>query len=153
MQITFSDIKQVKRQTKQLESTYTTLKLGQRLDKAAAQRLGVRDYHEATRLYDKWLMLHVHFSADTNGVSKCGYCEFSFAADLKSDRQIHRKHHEQFHEACDALGYLPANYVQREIMKRDGRELISDSQTVEERIRGVLLVLHGWFDRSLFDAL
>jgi hypothetical protein len=153
MHISFSDIKQVKRLAKQLESTYPTLKLGQRLDKAAAQLLGVRDYHEANRLYDKWLMLHVHQSADASGVSKCSFCEFSFAADLKEDRQAHRKRHEQVVEACDVLGYVPGNFVQRESLKRDGHELVHNGDSLEKRIEGVLLLLRGWFDRSLFDAI
>lgn len=153
MHISFGDILQVKRRAKQLGNTFPTLKLGQRLDKAAVQLLGVRDYHEANRLYDKWLMIYVHLSPDANGVSKCAYCEFSFAADLKEDRQEHRKRHEQFHEACNILGYLPGNYVQREIMKRDGHELLNNAQTLERRIEGMLLLLRGWFDRSLLDAI
>lgn len=153
MQITYCDINQVKRLAKQLESTYPTFKLGQRLDKAAAQLLGVWDYHEASCLYDKWLMLHVHLSDHADGVSVCSYCGFSFAADLKDDRQSHRKQHEQFHEACVFLDYLPGNYIQRELMKSDGRERAINGQTMEDRIEGLLLLLRGWFDRSLFDAI
>mgnify|MGYP001031996696 CR=1 FL=1 len=153
MQITSCDIKQVKHLAKQLESTYTTLKLGQRLDKAAAQLLSVRDYHEASRLYDKWLMLHVHLSDHADDVSKCSYCDFSFAADLKEDRQLHRKHHDQFHEACVSLDYLPGNYFHRERMKSEGRARATNGQTIDDKIEGLLLLLRGWFDRSLFDAI
>jgi hypothetical protein len=71
MQVTSIHIKQAKRQAKQLESTYPTLKPGQRLDKAATQYLGVRDYHEAQCLYDRWVMLHVHPSEYADRVSKC----------------------------------------------------------------------------------
>lgn len=153
MQITSCEIKQVKHLAKQLESTYPSLKLGQRLDKAAAQLLGARDYHEASRLYDKWLMLHVHLSDYADGVSKCSYCDFSFAADLKDDRQLHRKQHDQFHEACVSLDYLPGNFVQRERMKSDGREQVTNGQTTEDKLDGLLLLLRGWFDRSLFAAI
>ena len=153
MQITYSDIKQIKHLAKQLGSTNPTLKLGQRLDKAAAHILGVRNYHEATRLYDKWVMLHVHLSGHADGVSKCSYCGFSFATDLKDDRQSHRTQHEQFYEACVYLDYLPGNYVQRELMKSNGRERAINGQTIEDRIEGLLLLLRGWFDRSIFDAI
>ncbi|WP_285374259.1 hypothetical protein [Pseudomonas sp. lyk4-TYG-107] len=153
MQITSIEIKQVKRLAKQLESTYPELKLGQRLDKAATQHLGVRDYHEAYRLYDKWVMFHVHASEDADRVSKCAYCEFSFAPDIKADLQSHRKIHDHFHEACVSLGYQPGNYVQRELMKHDGREQAASGQSVEIRVEGVLMLLRGWFDRSLADAI
>jgi len=153
MQITSIHIKQVKRLAKQLESAYPSLKLGQRLDKAAAQHLGVRDYHEAHCLYDKWVMLHVHPSEDADRVSKCAYCEFSFAPHIKEDLQLHRNIHEQFHEACVSLSYKPGNYVQRERMKRDGREKANDGESIEDRIEGLLLLLRGWFDRSLADAI
>lgn len=153
MQVTSIHIKQVKRQAKQLESTYPTLKLGQRLDKAATQYLGVRDYHEAQCLYDRWVMLHVHPSEDADRVSKCAYCEFTFAPDIKADLHSHRKIHEQFHEACVALGYQPGNFVQRELMKRNGRAQAESDQSVEVRVEGVLMLLRGWFDRSLSAAI
>lgn len=109
MQVTYSRIKQVKLVAKALKDTYPSLKLGQRQDKAAIQELGVRNYHEAMRLYEQWLMLHVHTSPDSDGVSKCSFCEFSFAADLKEDREAHREVHERFHEASEALGYSPSH--------------------------------------------
>lgn len=153
MQITSIQIKQVKRYAKQLDSTYPTLKLGQRLDKAAIHLLGVRSYHEANRLYDNWLNLHVHPSVDADRLTQCAYCGFSFAPDIKNDLQSHRKTHEQFHEACDFLGYRPGNYTQREIMKRDGREQADKGPSKEVKIEGVLMLLRGWFDRSLVDAI
>lgn len=152
-QITSTEIKQVKRLARQLECTSPHLKHGQRLDIAATQVLGIRNYHEATRLYEKWIMLHVHTPEDRLAVSKCDYCRFSFAADLKEDRQEHRERHKQFHDACEALGYHPGTHVQQEIMKRDGHELATYGQTIEERIKGVLQLLRGWFDRSLANAI
>lgn len=153
MQITYSHIKQVKRVAKALKDTYPSLKLGQRQDKAAIQELGVRNYHEAIRLYEQWLMLHVHTSPDSDGVSKCLFCEFSFAADLKEDREAHREVHERFHEASEALSYSPAHYAQREIMKRDGREQALSAESIESRLDGLLLLIRGWFDRSLSKAI
>jgi hypothetical protein len=153
MQVTYSHIKQVKRLAKTLKDTYPSLKLCQRQDKAAIQELGVRNYHEATRLYDQWLMLHVHTSPDSDGVSKCSFCEFSFAADLKEDREAHREIHERFHEASEALSYSPAHYAQREVMKRDGRNQALSAESPEVRLDGLLLLLRGWFDRSLSKAI
>ncbi|AHH51006.1 hypothetical protein IPC600_24465 [Pseudomonas aeruginosa] len=153
MQVTYSHIKQVKRVAKSLKDTYPSLKLGQRQYKAAIQELGVRNYHEAIRLYEQWLMLHVHTSLDSDGVSKCSFCEFSFAADLKEDREAHRDVHERFHEASETLGYSPSHYAQRERMKRDGREQALSSENLDVRVEGLLLLLRGWFDRSLSKAI
>lgn len=153
MNITLCEIKQVKTLAKQLEINYPNLKLAHRLDKAAVQFLGVRNYHEVRRLYEKWLMLEVHPVEDASGVSKCSYCNFSFVSSLKDDRNSHRKQHEQFHEACVFLSYRPGNYVQRELMKSDGREQAVNGVTLENRFDGLLLLLRGWFDRSLVDAI
>ncbi|WJM95306.1 hypothetical protein QEP73_17205 [Pseudomonas defluvii] len=117
MQVTYSHIKQVKRIAKALKDTYPSLKLGQRQDKAAIQELGVRNYHEANRLYEQWLMVHVHTSPDSDGVSKCSFCEFSFAADLKEDREAHRDVHERFHEASEALGYTVPTAQSKDYLK------------------------------------
>ncbi|MDX2310467.1 MULTISPECIES: hypothetical protein [Pseudomonas] len=153
MQITYSHIKQVKRLAKELKQAHPTLKLSQRQDIAAVQVLGVRNYHEAARRYDEWLMLHVHISPARNGASKCTFCEFTFAADLKEDRDAHREVHERLHEAGEALGYFPANFLQREKMKSEGRKQALSNESLETRIEGILLALRGWFDRSLNNAI
>lgn len=103
MQITFIQINQVKHLAKQLENTYQSLNLGQRLDKAVTQFLGVRHYHEAHCFCDEWVMLQVHPSEDADRVTKCAYCEFSFSPDIREDLQSHRNIHQQFHEACVSL--------------------------------------------------
>ncbi|HDS1738369.1 C2H2-type zinc finger protein [Pseudomonas putida] len=153
MQITYSHIKQVKRLAKELKQAYPTLKLGQRQDIAAVQVLGVRNYHEAARRYDQWVMLHVHVSPDPNGASKCTVCDFTFAADLKEDRDAHREVHEKLHEAGEALGFLPGSFLQREKMKSEGSKQALSDDSLETRIEGVLMVLRGWFDRSLSNAI
>lgn len=153
MQITYSHIKQVKRLAKELKQAYPALKLGQRQDIAAVQALGVRNYHEAVRRYDQWLMLHVHVSPDPYGASKCTVCDFTFAADLKEDRDAHRQVHEKLHEAGEALGFLPGSYLQCEKMKSEGSQQALSDVSLETRIDGVLMVLRGWFDRSLSNAI
>ncbi|WP_434120394.1 hypothetical protein [Pseudomonas fortuita] len=153
MQITYSHIKQVKRLAKELKQAHPTLKLSQRQDIAAVQVLGVRNFHEAARRYDHWLMLHVNVSPDPYGASKCTVCDFTFAADLKEDRDAHRDVHERLHEAGEALGFLPGSYLQREKMKSEGSQQALSDESFETRIEGVLMVLRGWFDRSLFNAI
>ncbi|MDW8842246.1 hypothetical protein [Pseudomonas fluorescens] len=153
MQITYSHIKKIKRVAKELKHTHPSLKLGQRQDIAAVQELGVRNFHEAMRLYDRWLMEHVHTPPGDAGVSKCSFCEFSFSADLKQDRGDHREIHERYHEVGEALGYVPAGLMDRERMKRDGREQALSTGDLETRIEGLLLALRGWFDRSLSSAI
>ena len=153
MQVTYTRIKQVKRAAKALKDAYPTLKLGQRQDLAAVQVLGVRNYHEAVRRYDSWLMLHVDVSLDPYGTSKCILCDFSFAADIKEDREAHQAVHERFHEAVEALGYCPANHLQRERLKDEGSKRAFSTEGLEAQINGVLMVLRGWFDRSLCNAI
>lgn len=153
MQVTSSHIKQAKRVAKDLNDTYPALVLGQRQDKAVVQELGVRNYHEAILLYDKWIMLHVHVFPDHHGISKCSLCDYSFAYDLKENRESHREVHEQFHEASEAMGYCPANFVLREQMKDQGSKQACSDECLEARIKGVLLLLRGWYDRSLAHAI
>lgn len=153
MQITYSHIKKIKRVAKELKHTHPSLKLGQRQDIAAVQELGVRNYHEASRLYDRWLMEHVHTPPGGTGVSKCSFCEFSFSADLKQDRDHHREIHERYHEVSEALGYVPAGLMDRERMKRNGRKQALSTEDLETRLEGLLQALHGWFDRSLSSAI
>jgi len=153
MQITYCHIKKIKRVAKELKHTHPSLKLAQRQEIAAVQELGVRNYHEAMRLYDRWLMAHVHTTQGGTGVSKCSFCEFSFSADLKQDRDHHREIHERYHEVSEALGYVPAGLMDRERMKRNGREQALSTQDLETRLEGLLLALRGWFDRSLSSAI
>ena len=153
MQITYSHIKKIKRVAKELKHTHPSLKLGQRQDIAAVQELGVRNYHEASRLYDRWLLEHVHTPPGGTGVSKCSFCEFSFSADLKQDRDLHREIHERYHEVSEALGYVPAGLMDRERMKRNGRKQALSTEDLETRLEGLLQALHGWFDRSLSSAI
>ncbi|MFK0310598.1 hypothetical protein ACIQUF_05075 [Pseudomonas sp. NPDC090233] len=153
MQVTYTHIKQVKRAAKALKDSYPTLKLGQRQDLAAVQVLGVRNYHEAVRRYDSWLMLHVDVSQDRYGTSKCTLCDFSFAADLKEDREAHQVVHERFHEAVEALGYCPAIHLQRERLKDEGSKKAFSTEGLETQINGALMVFRGWFDRSLCNAI
>lgn len=153
MQVTYSHIKQVKRLAKELKKAHPALKLGQRQDIAAVQVLGVRNYHEANRRYEQWIMLHVHISPDPHGVSKCTLCDFNFAADLKEDREAHQKIHEHFTEATEALAYSPGTFMQREKMKSEGSGQALSNEDLEAQIQGALMVLRGWFDRSLSNAI
>jgi hypothetical protein len=150
MQITYSHIKQIKRTAKELKRTNPEFKLGQ-LQNLAATQLGLRDWHEAVRLYDTWLLSQVHES--DKGVGKCSLCEFSFVVDLKEDRKAHREIHERFHEASEFLRYIPGNYTQRELMKQEGRAKALSDADLETRLDGLLMLVRGWFDRSLSKAI
>ena len=153
MQITFTEIKQVKRLAKQLRTSFPSLKHGQRLNKAAAQLFGVRDYHEATQRYEKWILQDVCTPPGATVVSTCMCCDFMFAMDIQEDRYAHQKIHERFHEACTAMGYRPGTISQREKMKRDGWYLADHGETLDKRVSGALQVIRGWYDRSLSNAI
>ena len=153
MQITFTEIKQVKRLAKQLRSSFPSLKHGQLLNHAAAQLLGVRGYHEAIQHYEKWILQDVQTPPGAEVVSTCLTCDFMFAMDIQEDRQAHQTLHERFHEACSAMGYRPGTLSQREKMKGDGWYLAGHGDTLEKRVTGALQVLRGWYDRSLSNAI
>lgn len=151
--ITFADVHRVKRHAKQLRINFPDLSHGKRLDKAAVEICGARNYHELSRWFDRTISQHIDTPDGHQGVSHCRYCDFRFASDHKPDQKTHREIHELFMEAEEELGYRPGTYVQRERMKTDGYHLMTNGEHEEDRILGLLMVTRGWFDRSLRSAI
>lgn len=149
----FADVQSVKRHAKALKSTHPELKHGKRLDLAAAELLGVRDYHELNRRFDAVIAQHLDAQDGPSAVAHCRYCDFKFAADLREDRLAHRKFHERFMEVEEATGYRPRTYVQRELLKKEGHARARGDTSVEMRVEGLLLVLQAWYDRSFANLI
>jgi hypothetical protein len=151
--LTFADIQRTKRHAKKIKTTFPELPLGRRLDHAASELFGVRNYHELTTRFHSVLDQHVVTPDDgRNSISCCLYCDFSFAADEPQDVRQHREIHQHVMEAVESLGYQPAIYVRSEIMKRSGYDL-ADHGTDNERVDGLLLICRAWFDNSLMRAM
>lgn len=150
---TFADVQNVKRHAKQLKTTFPELPHAKRLDKASVELVGVRNYYEFNRLFDKVINQHVDKPDGPYAVSHCRYCDFSFAADHKPDQKAHRELHERFMEVQERLGYRPSTYIERERMKQDGYQQTDHAEQTEDRVMGLLMITRGWFDRSFHDAV
>ncbi|AYW42615.1 TPA: hypothetical protein ACKPYC_001444 [Pseudomonas aeruginosa] len=150
--LTFADIQNVKRHAKKLKASHPDLPHAKRLDIAAAELTGVRNYHELNRQFEELINRYVD-TPELNGVSHCRYCDFRFAADHKPDLKTHRDLHERFMEVHERLGYRPGTYVERERMKKDGYQQVNHAEQVEDRVAGLLMITRGWFDRSFHDAV
>ncbi len=151
--LTFADVQNVKRLAKQLKQTHPELPHGKRLDRAAADLLGLRNYHELNRRLQAVIDQYLDSPSGPNAVAHCLYCDFRFAADLKEDQLQHRQIHERVMEVHETTGYRPATYVERETLKKEGNAKARSAAPMEERVEGALLVLRGWFDRSYRSAI
>lgn len=150
---TFADVQNVKRLAKQFKQTHPELPHGKRLDLAAADLLGLRNYHELNRRLQAVIDQYLDLPSGSNAVAHCLYCDLRFAADLKEDQQLHRKTHERIMKVHEITGYRPGTYVERETLKKDGYAKARSASSLEARVDGALLVLRGWFDRSYRSAI
>lgn len=150
---TFADVQSVKGLAKQLKQTHPELPHGKRLDLAAADLLGLRNYHELNRRFQAVIDQYLDSPSGPNAVAHCLYCDFRFAADLKEDQQQHRQTHERIMEVHEITGYRPGTYVERETLKEKGYAKARSADPLEDRVEGALLVLRGWFDRSYRIAI
>ena len=53
--LSYADVERVKRRAKQLKSTFPELPHAKRLDKAAVELCGVRNFHELNRWFDQMI--------------------------------------------------------------------------------------------------
>ncbi len=150
---TFADLQNVKRHAKTLKQSHPDLSHTKRLDRAAAELLGVRNFHELNRRYQTLIDQHLDSPGGACAVTHCLYCDMRFAADIKEDQKEHRKIHERFLDVEERTGYRPRTYVQREKLKQEGHTLANSAATLEERFEGVLMVLLGWFERSFHGLI
>ena len=151
--LSYADVERVKRRAKQLKSTFPELPHAKRLDKAAVELCGVRNFHELNRWFDQMINQRVDTPEGPNSVSHCLYCDYRFAADLKPDQKSHRDIHERFMEAEMKLAYRPGTLAEREGMKRDGYDKVNHGECDADRVDGLLMITRGWFDRSLHSAI
>lgn len=151
--LTYADVHRVKRLAKQLKTTAPELPHAKRLDKAAVELCGSRNFHELNRWFDQLINQHVDTPDGPHSVSHCLYCDYRFASDHKPDQKSHRDIHERFMEAEEKLGYRPGTYTERERMKQDGYEQMRRKEHETGGIDGLLMITRSWFDRSLHSAV
>jgi len=151
--LTYADVSRVKRLAKQLKATYPEISHAQRLDKAAVELCGARNFHELNRWFNRLINQHVDTPDGPNSVSHCLFCDYRFAADHTPDQKSHRDVHERMFAAEDKLGYRPGTYTERERMKQDGYEQMRREENESDRVDGLLMITRSWFDRSLHSAV
>lgn len=149
----FADVQNVNRHAKTLKPTRPELPHGKRLDLAAADLLGVRNYHELRRRFKAVIDQHLEIPEGLNVVAYCRYCYFRFAPELKEDQLEHREFHERIMEAEERCGFRPMTAVQRDLRRLKGYDLVHRAATLEERVEGAILLLRAWFDRSFANAI
>lgn len=149
----FADVQNVKRHAKTLKATHPELPHGKRLDLAAADLLGVRNYHELSRRFKAVIDQHLEIPEGLNVVAYCRYCHFRFAPELKEDQLEHREFHERIMEAEESCGFRPMIAVQRDLQRLKGYDLVHRAATLEERVEGAILLLRALFDRSFANAI
>lgn len=149
----FSDVQNVKRHAKTLKATHPELPHGKRLDLAAADLLGVRNYHELSRRFKAIIDQHLEIPEGLNVVAYCRYCHFRFAPELNEDQLEHREFHERIMEAEESCGFRPMTAVQRDLQRLKGYDLVHRAATLEERVEGAILLLRALFDGSFANAI
>ncbi len=148
--ISLKDVERVKKHAKSLKSTYPHLSHSVRLNRAAQELFRARSYHELAKWRETTIASYV---TDDGAVAICKFCGLYFGPDIREDQQLHRKRHDVFEEALNALGRIPEQHREREDRKRAGYELIYEGNNIEERVNGALEILHAWFDRSLESSI
>jgi len=149
----FADVQNVKRHAKTLKATHPELPHGKRLDLAAADLLGVRNYHELSRRFKAVIDQHLEIPEGLNVVAYCRYCHFRFAPELKEDQLEHREFHERIMEVEESCGFRPMTAVERDLQRLKGYDLVHRAATLEERVEGAILLLRALFDRSFANAI
>lgn len=151
MHISYADISRVKREAKNIrkESPDTPLMNCQSI--AAQRLLGVRNFHELTKLREKTRLRDLALSED--GTATCTLCGLHFCLDIPEDVKAHQSRHDAYEEATIVLGYAPQHYPEREANKKKGHTLAWEGGSVNDQIDGALMVMRAWFDRSLDSAI
>lgn len=147
--ITWDDLAQLKKAAKAAKASHPNLGHMQRLDALAAERFGVRHFHELQQRYESGVARHVD---SDGGLHRCRFCSLEFDGTLASDVEEHLERHGRFEQAQLALGFVPLTYQQREQVKRTGYGLAHSADPGGQR-QGALAVLLAHFERSLERAI
>lgn len=147
--ITWTDLVRLKKAAKVAKAEFPNLTYMQRLDVLAARDFGVRHFHELQQRCET----DVHACLeDVGGLLRCRLCGLQFDGTEQADVDIHRKQHALYLEAEGALGYLPAQYEERERTKKLGYAWMRSPNPGTQR-EGALAILLAQFDRSLDAAI
>ena len=138
--ITWADLARLKKAAKAAKATHPHLSHVQRLDALAAAEYGVRHFHELQKRYEA----HIDTYIDKDGRAyHCRFCDFTFDGGLPKDIKDHGERHQHFEEARATLGFLPAQYREREHTKRLGYDWMHAPGAVTQRDGALAVLLAG----------
>ncbi|WP_025139587.1 hypothetical protein [Achromobacter sp. DH1f] len=149
IEITWAVLARLKKAAKAAKTTYPHLSHTQRMDALAASEFGVRHFYELQQRYEAV----VDACVDKRGpVHRCRLCGLEFDGGEAQDQQLHRAQHQRYEEVSLVRNYLPAQYAERERLKRQGYEWMRSANAAQQR-EGALAILLSHFDRSLDAAI
>ncbi len=80
----------------------------------------------------------------------CSQCGLSYCPDVALDRETHKQIHAKWLKAKEKYGFCFSNYGERERIKANGRNIVSDtSLPLQERYNAQINVFKCLFSRSL----
>lgn len=144
-------IAQLKKLAKQAKKSRPDLTHAQLMDELAREHFPVRHYQELRKQVTT--RLKAQYKPSDAGTVTCEFCGLLFVAEYPDDRAQHEKRHLAYEEALDGLGFLPADYDEREQAKRQASQEIREAQTAEEELVAVEKKIRAWFDRSLMASI
>ena len=151
----------IKKYAKELKKSLPDLGYLERLEVAARQFAGKRNYNECRKLHEKHLLSYrdVEGRSDEDLVHywSCSFCNFSFNLELKEDKREHQRRHKLFEAAYIKTGYNPDDYALREKKKRvaqaDFYHLPANNSNEAARLEAAMTVYRRFFDRSFESAI
>lgn len=147
--ISWADLARLKKAAKASSTLYPHLSHAQRLDALAASEFGVRHFHELKQRYEAGVAACIDRRGPTH---RCRFCGLEFDGEAPEDRKLHKEQHQRYEEANMVRNYLPAQYAERERIKRQGYEWMRSPNAAQQR-EGALAILLSHFDRSLDAAI
>ena len=115
-------IENIKKHAKGLEKTHPDLGYLKRLEVAAHEFAGKRNYHECHSLHERHLLSYRHVEGQSVKQQiyswNCAFCGLSFRPNQKEDVREHQQRHKLFETAYYKTGYNPDCYVIREKKKQ-----------------------------------
>ena len=154
-------IENIKKHAKGLKKIHPGLGYLERLEVAAHEFAGKRDYHECHNLHEKHLLSYRHVEGQSVKQQiyswKCAFCGLSFRPNQKEDEREHQQRHKLFEAAYYRTGYNPDCYVIREEKKRAAwkryNSLLPNENNEASKSEVAIALYRRFYDRSFEKAI
>ncbi|MGY0219659.1 hypothetical protein ACWJJH_20095 [Endozoicomonadaceae bacterium StTr2] len=153
-------IEKIKQHAKDLKESLPDLGYLERLEIAARQFAGKRDYQECHSLHEKHLLFYRYVEGQSIEQQihdwHCTFCGLRFDPTFKAGKQEHQERHRLFEAAYYTTGYIPDCYAVREakiIGIRDKYNNLSPSDSKATRLELCINIYKRFYDRSFEQAI